>query len=221
MNGWQGLLNVIKLLGQGTVTTLEVFFLTIIFALPLGLIVALARRSSKKWLSEIIKIYILIVRGTPLLLQIIFIYFAPFYMMPEGMKINMDRFVAVIVAFVLNYAGYFAEIFRGGIESIEKEQYEASHVLGFTKAQTFMKIVLPQVIKRILPATGNEVITLVKDTSLVQILGIAELFRQAQAMQSQYFSTTPLFIAGVFYLILNWVVTKVFSGIEKKLNYYR
>lgn len=217
----EGLFNIIKLLSQGTVTTIEVFFLTLIVALPLGLVIALGRKSSKKWISEPIKLYILIVRGTPLLLQIIFIYFGPFYMLPEGMKINMDRLVAAIIAFILNYAGYFAEIYRGGIESIDKEQYEAASVLGFTRSQTFIKIILPQVIKRMLAPTSNEVITLVKDTSLVQIVGISELFRQAQNASSRYFSTTPIFIAGIFYLILNWGVTKVFSSIEKKLSYYR
>lgn len=219
--GLDGLLNIIKLLFQGTITTLEVFFLTLIMALPLGLFVALARKSSKKWISEPIKLYILVVRGTPLLLQIIFIYFGPYYMLPEGMKINMNRFVAAIVAFVLNYAAYFAEIYRGGIESIDKEQYEAASVLGFTKFQTFTKIILPQVINRILPSTSNEVITLVKDTSLVQIVGISELFRQAQNSSSKYFSTTPIFIAGLFYLVMNWMVTKVFNNIEERMNYYK
>lgn len=213
--------NTIKEISLGTVTTLEVFALTLIVALPLGLLVAIGRMSSKKWVSEPIKLYILIMRGTPLLLQIIFIYFGPFYMLPEGMKINMNRFAAAIIAFIFNYAAYFAEIYRGGIESIEKDQYEAATVLGFTKLQTFLRIILPQVIKRIIPPITNEVITLVKDTSLVQIIGISELFRQAQNASSRYFSTTPLLIAGVFYLLMNWVVTKVFSLIEKKLNYYR
>jgi polar amino acid transport system permease protein len=213
--------NTIKQISLGTVTTLEVFILTLIVALPVGLLVAMGRRSSKKWVSEPIKLYILIMRGTPLLLQIIFIYFGPFYMLPEGMKINMNRFAAAIIAFIFNYAAYFAEIYRGGIESIEKDQYEAATVLGFTKLQTFFRIILPQVIKRIIPPVTNEVITLVKDTSLVQIIGISELFRQAQNASSRYFSTTPLLIAGVFYLLMNWVVTTVFSLIEKKLDYYR
>lgn len=219
--GSEGFINIIKLLFGGTVTTLEVFFLTLIMALPLGLFVALLRKSSKKWISEPIKFYILIVRGTPLLLQIIFIYFGPYYMLPEGMKVNMNRFVAAIVAFVLNYAAYFAEIYRGGIESIDKEQYEAAAVLGFTKFQTFIKIIMPQVINRILPSTSNEVITLVKDTSLVQVVGISELFRQAQNSSSKYFSTTPIFIAGLFYLVMNWIVTRVFNNIENRMNYYK
>lgn len=213
-------LTIIKQISLGSITTLEVFFMTLIFSLPLGLLVALGRMSNKKWINEPVKLYILIMRGTPLLLQIIFIYFGPFYMMPEGMKINMNRFAAAIIAFVLNYAAYFAEIYRGGIESMGKDQYEAAAVLGFTKFQSFFLIILPQVIKRILPALTNEIITLVKDTSLVQIIGISELFRQAQNASSRYFSTTPLLIAGLFYLIMNGIVTKVFSIIEGKLDYY-
>lgn len=213
-------LTIIKQISLGSITTLEVFFMTLIFSLPLGLLVALGRMSNKKWINEPVKLYILIMRGTPLLLQIIFIYFGPFYMLPEGMKINMNRFAAAIIAFVLNYAAYFAEIYRGGIESMGKDQYEAAAVLGFTKFQSFFLIILPQVIKRILPALTNEIITLVKDTSLVQIIGISELFRQAQNASSRYFSTTPLLIAGLFYLIMNGIVTKVFSIIEGKLDYY-
>lgn len=213
-------LTIIKQISLGSITTLEVFFMTLIFSLPLGLLVALGRMSNKKWINEPVKLYILIMRGTPLLLQIIFIYFGPFYMLPEGMKINMNRFAAAIIAFVLNYAAYFAEIYRGGIESMGEDQYEAAAVLGFTKFQSFFIIILPQVIKRILPALTNEVITLVKDTSLVQIIGISELFRQAQNASSRYFSTTPLLIAGLFYLIMNGIVTKIFSIIERKLDYY-
>ena len=216
-NGWEDFLKIITQLMGGTIVTLEVFALTLVMALPLGLLVALGRMSSKKWVSEPIKLYILIMRGTPLMLQIMFIYFAPYYIFNE----NIDRFAAAIIAFSLNYAAYFSEIYRGGIASIEKEQYEAAAVLGFTKAQTFFKIILPQVIKRILPSTSNEVITLVKDTVLVQVIGISELFRFAQNSANRHFSTTPLLIAGIFYLIMNWVVTKVFHTIEKKLNYYR
>ena len=128
---------------------------------------------------------------------------------------------AAIIAFVINYAAYFSEIFRGGIESIPKGQYEAGKVLGFTKAQTFFRIILPQVIKRILPATGNEVITLVKDTALAQTIGVSELFRVAQNHASRLTSTTPIFIAGVFYFIMNWIVSFVFARIEKKLDYYK
>jgi polar amino acid transport system permease protein len=160
---------------------------------------------------------LLIVRGTPLILQLIFVYFAPYYLF----KLSYDRFTAVIVAFSLNYACYFAEIYRGGIQSIPQGQYEAAKVLGLTKKQGFFRIILPQVVKRILPATGNEVITLVKDTALAQVIGVAELFRVAQNAASKQFSTMPIFIAGVFYFIMNWVVSAGFARLEKKLDYYR
>ncbi|MDP4088410.1 MAG: amino acid ABC transporter permease, partial [Bacillota bacterium] len=157
---------ILKSLLDGSVTTLELFFLTTVISIPLGLIISIGRMSKRKWLKEILKIYILIIRGTPLMLQLAFVYFAPYYMLPEGAQINIDRMVAAVIAFSLNYAAYFAEIFRGGIESIEKEQYEAASVLGFTKFQTFIKIIFPQVVKRIMPPISNEVITLVKDTAL-------------------------------------------------------
>jgi polar amino acid transport system permease protein len=178
-------------------------------------------------------------RGTPLILQLIFIYFAPKYLLQFLLNsfsasiqsetfwyivralLSYNRFTAVIIAFSLNYAAYFAEIYRGGIESIPKGQYEAAKVLGFTEAQTFGKIIVPQVIKRILPATGNEIITLVKDTALAQTIGVAELFHAAQNASAREFSTTPIFIAGVFYLIMNWIVTLIFAYTEKKLSYYR
>lgn len=221
MLGNKAVINIIKSLLDGSVTTLELFFLTIVISIPLGLLISLGRMSKRKWLKETLKLYTLIVRGTPLMLQLAFVYFAPYYMFPEGAKVNIDRMLAAVIAFALNYAAYFAEIFRGGIESIEKEQYEAASVLGFTKIQTFVKIIFPQVVKRILPAISNEVITLVKDTALVQVLGISELFRAAQDATSRYFSTVPLVAAGVFYLIMTWVVTKLLHGIEKKLSYYR
>ncbi|MDR0476205.1 MAG: amino acid ABC transporter permease, partial [Treponema sp.] len=179
-----------------------------------------------------------IMRGTPLILQLIFIYFAPKYLytfLYESLAglisspgfwrilkflLSYNRFTAVIIAFSLNYAAYFAEIYRGGIESISRGQYEAAKVLGFTNAQTFGRVILPQVIKRILPATGNEVITLVKDTALAQVIGVAELFHAAQNAAAREFSTTPIFIAGLFYLVMNWAVSAAFSQCEKKLSYY-
>ena len=202
---------------SGTVVSLKVFFLTLLFSLPLGLVIAAGRLSKLKIVSTTVKIFMLIVRGTPLILQLIFVYFAPYYIF----KLSYDRFTAAIVAFSINYACYFAEIYRGGIQSIPHGQYEAAAVLGFTKMQTFFKIILPQVIKRILPATGNEVITLVKDTALAQTIGVAELFRVAQNAASREFSTMPIFIAGVFYFVMNWLVSAVFNAIEKKLSYYR
>jgi polar amino acid transport system permease protein len=202
---------------QGTVVSLEVFLLTLLFSLPLGLVIAAGRMSKLKVISVPVNIFMLIVRGTPLILQLIFVYFAPYYLF----KISYDRFTAAIIAFSVNYAAYFAEIYRGGIEAIPSGQYEAAHVLGFTKIQTFFRIILPQVIKRILPATGNEVITLVKDTALAQVIGVAELFRVAQNAASREFSTMPIFVAGMFYFVMNWVVSKIFEILEKKLNYYK
>lgn len=215
---WSDFISLLEQLLKGTGTTLEVFGLTLLFSIPLGLLVAFARMSSNPILRIPTKLYILVMRGTPLMLQIMFVYFAPSYVFES---INLDRFAAAIIAFSLNYAAYFAEIFRGGIASIDKDQYEAATVLGYTKVQTFFKIILPQVIKRILPATSNEVITLVKDTVLVQVIGVSELFRAAQNSSSRNFSTVPLIVAGVFYLIMNALVTKVFHIIEDKLNYYR
>jgi polar amino acid transport system permease protein len=189
-------------------------------------------------LRGFVSFYLLIMRGTPLILQLIFIYFAPKYLYAflssrladlivsesfwQGLRfiLSYNRFTAVVIAFTLNYAAYFAEIYRGGIESIPRGQYEAAKVLGFTRPQTFGRIVLPQVVKRILPAMGNEVITLVKDTALAQVIGVAELFHAAQNASAREFSTTPIFIAGLFYLVMNWVVSFVFTRFEKKLSYY-
>lgn len=218
---WAGLVKLSRLLLNGALTSIQLFTYTLIFSLPLGLAVALGRMSKNPLIRGPLKFYILVMRGTPLLLQIIFVYFAPSFMMPEGFQINLDRFVAAVIAFSLNYAAYFAEIYRGGIESIPQGQYEAAAVLGFTKSQTFMRIILPQVIKRILPPVSNEVITLVKDTALVQVLGISELFRVAKNESTRIFSTTPIFIAGLFYLIMNWLVTKAFHLAEEKLGYYK
>jgi polar amino acid transport system permease protein len=156
-------------------------------------------------------------RGTPLILQLIFVYFAPYYLF----GISYDRFTAVIIAFAVNYAAYFAEIYRGGIDAIPKGQWEAAKVLGLTRTQTLFKIILPQVVRRILPAMGNEVITLVKDTALAQTIGVAELFRAAQNASARQFSTLPIFIAGVFYFVMNWLVTVAFEAAEKKLSYYK
>ena len=202
---------------EGTVVTLEIFFLTLLFSLPFGLLISFGRMSKNRLLREVIKVYIDIMRGTPLILQLIVIYFAPSMLF----GLNIDRFIAAIIAFVLNYSAYFAEIFRGGIESMPKGQYEAAQVLGFTGTQTFMGIILPQVIKRILPPISNEVITLVKDTALVQTLGVSELYRVAKNEASRISSVTPLFIAGIFYFVMNWIVTRVFHIAEKKLNYYK
>ena len=231
-------MKMLVLMFEGAVVSLEVFFLTLIFAVPLALPTALARMSRRRILCAVVNLYLLIMRGTPLILQLIFIYFAPKYLYvflntafssviqsasfwaAAKFLLSYDRFTAVIIAFVLNYAAYFAEIYRGGIQSIPKGQFEAAKVLGFTRAQAYSRIVLPQVVKRIVPAMGNEVITLVKDTALAQVIGVAELFHAAQNAASREFSTTPIFIAGIFYFVMNWAVSFAFAGIEKKLSYY-
>jgi polar amino acid transport system permease protein len=208
-----------KMLGamlEGSLVSLEIFFLTLLFALPLALPVALGRMSASRLVRAPIHLYVLVMRGTPLILQIIFVYFAPYYLF----EASYDRFTAVIVAFAINYAAYFAEIYRGGIQSIPKGQYEAAKVLGFTRADTFFRIVLPQVVKRILPASANEFITLVKDTALAQTIGVAELFRVAQNASARQFSTTPIFVAGAFYFVMNWAVSELFLRAERKLAYY-
>ena len=202
---------------EGTITSLKIFFLTLIFSLPLGFVVAKGRMTKITPIRWIVDLYIQIMRGTPLILQLIFVYFAPFYVFGA----SYDRFTACIVAFVINYSAYFSEIYRSGLQSIDRGQYEASKVLGFTKAYTFFHIILPQVIKRILPALGNEVITLVKDTALAQIIGVAELFRVAQTASSREFSTVPIFIAGIFYFVMNYIVSRLFVVCERKLEYYR
>lgn len=205
---------------KGMGTTVEIFFLTLLFSLPLGLVLSFGRMSKRGILRGISKFYISIMRGTPLMLQLIVVYFAPYYVF--GIKISPGyRFVAVIIAFVLNYAAYFAEIYRSGIESMPVGQYEAAKVLGYSKAQTFFKIILPQVIKRILPPVTNETITLVKDTSLAFVLAEAEMFTIAKQIAAKETSIMPLMAAGIFYYVFNLVVATFMEYLEKKLNYYR
>ena len=176
----ENFLNLLKILSEGLGTTLLIFLLTLVLGIPAGILVAVARNSKNRIVKTLIKIYILIIRGTPMMLQIIFIYFAPYYLF----KVTYDRFVAIIIAFVVNYAAYFAEIFRSGILSIPKGQKEAAFTLGFSKTQTFFRILLPQIVKRILPAMSNEVISLIKTTSLAQIIGITEIFALAPKQAS-------------------------------------
>ena len=207
-------------LAEGFLITVEIFVLTLLFSLPLGLIVAFGRMSGCKVIRIISKIYISIMRGTPLMLQIIVVYFAPFYVF--RMQVGTGyRFPAVILAFVINYAAYFAEIYRSGIQSMPIGQYEAAQILGYTKAQTFFKIILPQVIKRILPSITNEVITLVKDTSLSFTLSVAEMFTIAKALAASQTNMIPFVAAGIFYYVFNLIVAVVMEWIEKKLDYYR
>ena len=207
-------------LGKGLIVSVEIFILTLVFSMPLGLLVSFGRMSKNIVIRTIMKVYISIMRGTPLMLQLIVVYFAPYYVL--GMKISSTyRFIAVIIGFAVNYAAYFAEIYRGGIESMPKGQYEAAQVLGYGKAQTFWKIILPQVIKRILPAVTNEIITLVKDTSLAFVIAVAEMFTIAKQIAAAQASIFPLMIAGAYYFIFNLVVALVMEYAEKKCNYYR
>lgn len=211
---------ILSQLASGMLVSVEIFFLTLIFALPLGLIIAFGRMSKLSIVQWIFKIYIAIMRGTPLMLQIIVVYFAPFYVF--GLKISQSyRMIAVIIAFSINYAAYFAEIYRSGIESIPVGQYEAAEVLGYNKVQTFFKIIFPQVIKRIIPPVTNETITLVKDTSMAFTISVAEMFTVAKQISAKQASITALMIAGLFYFIFNYIVAFAMEMIEKKLAYYK
>lgn len=209
----------ISTMGVGMLRTFGIFALTLIGSLPLGMIVALLRKSKFTIVRGIIKGYISIMRGTPLMLQLLVWYFGPFYLF--GWNIGSWRFPALILGFVLNYAAYFAEIYRGGIESIPVGQYEACEVLGYTKTQTFMRVILPQVIKVIMPSVTNEVITLVKDTSLAFTLAYQEVFSLAKQISASQTSFMPFLIAGVFYFVANYVVEIIMNRIEKSMDYYK
>lgn len=200
---------------DGLTKTLLVFILTLVISIPLGIVVALGRTSKIIILEKITGVYILIMRGTPLLLQIIFIFFG----LPV-IGLSVDRLPAAITAFVLNYAAYFAEIFRGGILSIDKGQCEGAKVLGLSSKDTFFRIILPQTIKKVLPPVSNEIINLVKDTSLVYVVGLDELLKVGKAASNKYSSLIPLLVVGIVYLILIAVVTKILSNLEKKYSYY-
>ena len=206
-------------LGSGMLISTQIFVITLLFSLPLGLVVAFGRMSKNRVISMIVKFYISIMRGTPLMLQLMVVYFGPYYLF--HIKVGSSyRLTATFIGFVINYAAYFAEIYRSGIQSIPRGQYEAAEVLGYSRVQTFMKIVLPQVIKRILPAMGNEIITLVKDTSLAFAIGVAEMFSTAKALVASQVSMLPFVFAAVFYWVFNFIVEVVLNRIEKKLDYY-
>ena len=202
---------------EASVMTVRIFFVTLVFSLPLGLLTAVGRMSKRKAVSLPVRFYILLMRGTPLMLQLLFI----FYGMKPLFGIQFDRVLAAEVAFVLNYAAYFAEIFRGGIDAVPRGQYEAAKVLGFSKRQTFFLIVLPQVCKMILPPMSNEFINLVKDTSLAQVIGVTELLRVTSDWVSSAVSMAPFAVAAAFYLAMNAVVTRCFTVAENRLSYYR
>ena len=213
-------LDIAKQLSGGLLTSAEIFLLTLLFSLPLGLLISFGRMSKNIVVSTIVKIYISIMRGTPLMLQLMVVFFAPYYLF--GIQINDTyRFIAVIIGFSLNYAAYFAEIYRSGIESMPVGQYEAAQMLGFSKGQTFFKIIFPQVFKRILPPVTNEVITLVKDTSLALVIAVPEMFTQAKAIAAAQKGLVSFAVAGIFYYIFNLVVALIMERIEKKFNYYK
>ena len=207
-------------LSGGMVRSIGIFALTLVFSLPLGLLISFGRMAKNKVVNTIVKVYISIMRGTPLMLQLMVFYFGPYYLF----KLNIGgawRFTAIILSFSLNYAAYFAEIYRSGIESMPVGQYEAAKLLGYTKTQTFIKIILPQVIKRILPSVTNEVITLVKDTSLAFAVAYMEMFTIAKQIAASKTTFMPFVVAAVFYYVFNLVVAVVMEKIEKKLDYYR
>ena len=197
-----------------------IFSVTLILSLPLGLLVAFARMSKIEAIRIPASIYISIMRGTPLMLQLMVVYFGPYYIF--GIKVvDNYRIIAALIGFVINYAAYFAEIYRGGIQSIGRGQYEAAKLLGYTKTQTFMVIILPQVIKRILPSITNEVITLIKDTSLAFTISVLEMFSRAKALASSSTSMVPFVVAACIYYVFNFIVEFIMNGIEKRLEYYR
>lgn len=206
-------------MAEGMSRSIGIFFLTLIFSMPLGLIIAFGRMSKVKVILYLAKFYISVLRGTPLMLQLMVVYFFPYYLF--GMSIGNWRYPAIIVGFVINYSAYFAEIYRSGIEAMPKGQYEAAEMLGYNKAQTFMKIILPQVIKIILPSVTNEIITLVKDTSLAYSLAYLEMFSIAKQIAARETTLMPFAIAAVFYYVFNLIVSFVMERIEKRMSYYR
>lgn len=214
------ILGISKQILKGFLTTLIIFALTLIFALPLGLLVCAGRMCRFKPIQWIVKLYISIVRGTPLMLQLLVVFFGPYYMFRMNLSPNY-RFYAVIIGFSVNYAAYFAEIYRSGIQAVPKGQYEASKVLGYGRVQTFFRIIFPQMTKNIIPSVTNEVITLVKDTSLAFALSCTEMFTIAKQVAAAKTTIMPLFIAGVFYYIFNFIVAFIMERIEKKMNYFR
>lgn len=216
---FSGLWGIVVQMASGIGMSMLIFILTLVISLPLGMLVAFGRMSKHKLVSTITKVYISIMRGTPLMLQLMVIFFAPSLLFKLKVAASY-RFVAVIIGFGINYAAYFAEIYRGGIESIPVGQYEAAFILGYSKTQTFLKIILPQVIKRIIPSITNEVITLVKDTSLAQVISVAEMFTIAKQIVSAKGTLLPFLVAAVFYYVFNALVAWIMEKLEKRYSYY-
>ena len=206
-------------MGEGLGKTCAIFFLTLIFSLPLGMLVARLRMSKNKVVSGITRFVISVLRGTPLMLQLLAVTYGPYYLF--GWTVARNKLIPVVIAFAINYAAYFAEIYRGGIESIPVGQYEAAKVLGYSKSQTFIRIILPQVVKRIMPSMTNEVVTLVKDTSIAFTVSYQEMFTIGKQIANSQTSFLPFVVAGVFYFLFNAIVDFAMGKIEKKLDYYR
>ena len=206
-------------MSEGLGKTCAIFFLTLLFSLPLGMLVALLRMSRNKAVSGVTRFCISVLRGTPLMLQLLAVTYGPYYLF--GLNVSRNKLIPVIIAFSINYAAYFAEIYRGGIESIPTGQYEAAEVLGYSRFQTFMRIILPQVVKRIMPSVTNEVVTLVKDTSLAFTVSYQEMFTIGKQIANSQTSFMPFLVAGVFYYVFNAVVDWAMGRIEKKLDYYK
>ena len=209
----------IQKMSEGLGRTCAIFFLTLLFSLPLGLVIAALRRSRFRPLQTVTRVFISIIRGTPLMLQLLAVTYGPFYLF--GASVARNKLVPIIVGFSVNYAAYFAEIYRGGIDSMPAGQYEAAAVLGYSRFQTFMRIILPQVMKRVLPSITNEVITLVKDTSMAFTVAYQEMFSIGKQIANSQSSFMPFLIAGVFYYVFNSIVAFVMSRIEKAQSYYR
>lgn len=213
------LITMINLMLEGMGGTCAIFFLTLLFSLPLGMVVALLRMSKNKVVSNVTRAIISVLRGTPLMLQLIAVTYGPYYLFQ--FSVSKNKLIPVVIAFAINYAAYFAEIYRSGIESIPVGQYEASEILGYSKVQTFFRIILPQVIKRIMPSVTNEVVTLVKDTSLAFTVSYVEMFTIGKNLANSQTSFVPFIVAGVFYFLFNAIVDFVMGKAEKSMNYYR
>ncbi len=213
------LITMINLMLEGMGGTCAIFFLTLLFSLPLGMGVALLRMSKNKVVSNVTRAVISVLRGTPLMLQLIAVTYGPYYLFQ--FSVSKNKLIPVVIAFAINYAAYFAEIYRSGIESIPVGQYEASEILGYSKVQTFFRIILPQVIKRIMPSVTNEVVTLVKDTSLAFTVSYVEMFTIGKNLANSQTSFVPFVVAGVFYFLFNAIVDFVMGRVEKSMNYYQ
>ena len=205
-------------MSEGLGRTCAIFFLTLLFSLPLGMIVALLRMSKNKIISSVIRFIISVLRGTPLMLQLLAVTYGPYYLF--HISVSRNKLIPVVIAFAINYAAYFAEIYRGGIESMPVGQYEAAEVLGYTKIQTFFKVILPQVFKRILPSMTNEIITLVKDTSMAFTVSYSEMFTIGKEIANSQTSFLPFVVAGVFYFAFNAVVDFTMGKVEHAMDYY-